>query len=122
MNKISEYDLILSQGLSLDLLPSRDADLETLERFCLTIDGYQNGKYSIDQLLDEAERVERAGLENATLGELRVAAFIRQRQLRWSSDGDPAAEPPLIRKIQALVAEIRGRVERGEIAAADRES
>lgn len=82
-------------------------------RYVLTINGYQNGKYSVDDLVGEADLVERAGLENASLDELRVAAFIGQRQLRWSSDGDPAAEPPLIRKIQALVAEIRDRVRQG---------
>lgn len=87
------------------------ADLEVLEEFCLTVDGYQDGRFSIEQLLRQAERVERAGLENATLDELRTAAFIRQRELRWTTWGDEVADAPLIRSIRSLVGEIRRRVE-----------
>ena len=108
-----QHGLIASENLSLAHVPPDDAKLEVLEAFCLTIDGYQDGRYSIEELLREAERVERARFENATLDELRVAAFIRQRELRWSSDGDETALPPLIRKIRNLVAEIRQARVRG---------
>ena len=106
----AHHGLISSQELSLANVPSRDADREALEAFCLTVDGYEGERFSIDDLLREAERVERAGLENATLDELRVAAFIRQRALKWAADGDPAAEATLIRKIRDLVDEIRRQV------------
>jgi hypothetical protein len=106
-----EENLIPTESLTVAHLPSPDAKLELLEEFCLTIDGYQDGRYSIEQLLREAERVERAGLENATLDELRTAAFIRQRELRWTTHGDELADAPLVRSIRALVGEICRRVE-----------
>ena len=91
-------------------VPTDDAELEVLETFCLTTDGYQDGRYSIDELLREAQRIERGGLEAASLDELRSAAFIRQRELRWTTHGDDVADAPLIAKIRRLVAEIRRRV------------
>jgi hypothetical protein len=103
-------NLIASPDLHAENVPSADADLSTLEEFCLAIDGCHGERYSIDDLLREAERVEREGLDSASLDELRDAAFIRQRALKWASDGDPAALPPLIAKIRRLVAEIRRRV------------
>ena len=88
----------------------RRAQLEALEAFCLTIDGYEDGTRSVDDLIAEAERIERDGLESATLDELRVIACIRQRELRWTTYGDEAADAPLIAKIRRAVAEIRRRV------------
>lgn len=108
---VADDNFIPTDSLTLALVPSSDAELELLEEFCLTIDGYQGERFTIDHLLRKARRVERAGLENATLDELRVAAFIRQRELRWSTHGDEAADAPLVRSIRALVREIRHRVE-----------
>ena len=84
------------------------ATREELETFCLSIDGYEDGRRSIDDLMDLAERVEADGFGSATIDELRSAAFIRQRQLRATDNGDP--EPPLLDSIRNLVAEIRQRV------------
>ena len=111
MTKATDQEtLIASEDLCLANVPPSDAELEVLEMFCLTIDGYQGERYSIDDLLREAERIEQSGLDDATLDELRSAAFIRQRELRWTTHGDDVAEAPLITKIRRLVAEIRRRV------------
>lgn len=107
---VVEDNLIPTEVLTLAHVPPPDAKLELLEEFCLTIDGYQGERYSIEYLLLEAERVQRVGLENATMDELRIAAFIRQRELRWTTHGDEVADAPLIRKIRDLVREIRRRL------------
>lgn len=108
-DNISQDGLIASRDLRLLDVPDSNSELEILEAFCLTIDGYQGEKYSIDDLLRAAERGERAGLENTTLDELRTAAFVRQRQYRWSTDQGQTNEP-LARNIRELVGEIRRRV------------
>ncbi|MEP7316890.1 MAG: hypothetical protein ABI667_09360 [Sphingomicrobium sp.] len=110
MKKTSTQDgLIAYQNLSSANVPPDDAEMEVLEAFCLTVDGYQGERYSIDDLLHDAERIERGGLRRATLDELRGAAFIRQRQYRWSTDQGQTNEP-LARKIHKIVIEIRRRV------------
>lgn len=107
---MEDDSLIPTEALRLEHVPPPDAELEVLEEFCLTIDGYQGERFSIDFLLAKAQRVERLGLENATLAELRSAAFIRQRELRWTTHGDEAADAPLVRRIRDLVREIRRRL------------
>jgi hypothetical protein len=108
-SKNSQEGLIASKELTSANVPPSDSELEVLETFCLTIDGYQGERYSIDDLLQDAERIERSGLETATLDELRLTAFIRQRQYRWNTD-QGQEDPPLERKIREVVAEIRHRV------------
>lgn len=108
---MEDDNLIPTEKLTLADVPSPDAEMELLEEFCLTIDGYQGDRFSIDYLLREAERVQRAGLEHATLDELRAAAFIGQRELRWTTHGDEVADAPLVRSIRVLVGEIRRRLE-----------
>lgn len=103
--------LIATEDLTLDDVPSPIAERELLEEFCLTIDGYQSGRFRPDDLIAEAERIERSGLEQATLDELRIAAFTRQRELRWSSMDSGHYDERLVRSIRALVGEIRRRVE-----------
>jgi hypothetical protein len=106
-------NLIATEDLTVDDVPSPDADLEVLEEFCLTVDGYQRGRFTPDDLLKDAERVERTGLEHASLDDLRTAAFVRQRELRWSSMDSGHFDKRLVRSIRALVGEIRRRVEQG---------
>jgi hypothetical protein len=103
-------ELIASADLSSANVPAHDAELEVLETFCLTIDGYEGERHTIEALVSQANRIERDGLKNATLDELRVVAFIRQRELRWTTHGDDVADAPLIAKIRRTVAEIRRRV------------
>lgn len=107
---VEDGSLIPTEALTLAHVPRDDAELQVLEEFCLTVDGYEGERYSIDDLLALAERVERQGLETASLDDLRTAAFIRQRHLRWTTHGDDAADAPLVRKIRDTVAEIRKRM------------
>lgn len=108
---MEDDNLIPTAKLSLADVPPPDAGMEQLEEFCLTIDGYQGGRFTPNDLLADAERVERTGLERATLDELRTAAFVRQRELRWSSMDSGLFDERLLRLIRALVWEIRRRVE-----------
>ena len=112
MSSASRDGLIATEDLSLADVPAADADVELLEQFCITIDGYEDGRRSADDLLREAARIEERGLEAATLAQLRTAAFIHQRHYRWSTYGDAEVDAPLIRKIRNLVAEIRNRLDR----------
>jgi hypothetical protein len=107
---MDEDQLLSNEALSLANVPEPDAELQALEEFCLTIDGYQGERFSIEELLELARRVEGEGLKKASLDELRTAAFIRQRELRWTTHGDEVADAPLVRSIRALVGEIRQRV------------
>lgn len=95
---MDEDSSIPTRALTPDNVPAPDSERQVLEEFCLTFDGYQNGCHSVDGLMTQADRVEQAGLRNATLDELRAAAFIRQRHLRWSSHGDDVADEPLVEK------------------------
>lgn len=110
---MEDDNLIPTKLLTIAQVPPPNADREQLEQFCLTTDGYEGGRFTPDDLLFEADRVERAGLEHATLDELRTAAFIRQRELRWSSMDSGHFDERLVRAIRALVGEIRRRVAGG---------
>lgn len=102
--------LIASEDLSPTDVPSGDAPREDLETFCLTFDGYEGDRYSFADLFRQASLIEQRGLENATLDELRSAAFILQRNLHGTSQGDDVADAPTLMRIRRLVAEIRRRV------------
>jgi hypothetical protein len=110
---VEDDNLIPTAKLTLADVPPPNAGIEQLEEFCLTIDGYQGGRFTPDELLKEAERVERAALEHASLDDLRTAAFVRQRELRWSSMDSGHFDERLVRSIRAIVGEIRRRVEQG---------
>lgn len=107
---MEDDNLIPTEALTLRVVPASDAELSVLEEFCLTVDGYQGERFSIDDLLVLAKRAEKQGLENASLDDLRVVAFIHQRHLRWTTHGDEEADAPLVRKIRDTVAEIRRRL------------
>jgi hypothetical protein len=106
---VEDDNTIPTDALTLAHVPPRDAPLEVLEQFCLTIDGYQGGRSSIEDLLAVAERVEQRGIEQATIEELRTTAFIRQREYRWSTD-QGQENPHVAWKIRTTVAEIRSRL------------
>lgn len=107
---VEDDDLIPTEELTPAHVPSPDADRSALEAFCLTFDGYQKGRFTPDDLMREANRLEGKGLEHATLDELRRAAFTRQRQLRWTSMDSGYFDEGLVRSIQTLVGEIRRRI------------
>lgn len=108
---MDDDQLLSNDALSLGNVPQPEADLQSLEKFCLTVDGYEGERHSIDELLELARRVEGAGLETATLDDLRRAAFIRQRELRSVVMDSGVPDKRLVRSIRALVGEIRRRVE-----------
>jgi hypothetical protein len=108
---VEDDNLLATEDLTVADVPAPDAELQPLEEFCLTIDGYHGGRFTPDELVAGAERVERTGLEHATLDELRTTAFVRQRELRWSSMDSGHYDEGLVRSIRALVGEIRRRVE-----------
>jgi hypothetical protein len=108
---VSDDNLVPTEELTLAQVPPPNADREQLEQFCLTVDGYQGGRFTPDDLLAEADRVERNGLEHASLDDLRIAAFVRQRELRWSSMDSGHFDEKLVRSIRSLVDEIRRRIE-----------
>jgi hypothetical protein len=83
-----------------------------LEEFCLTIDGYEAGRYTIDDLLEFASQVERSGWSNASLEDLRRTAFIRQRELRWADGSTEEVLEVMVLRIRAIVDEIRARFPR----------
>lgn len=107
---MNDDSFIPSSRLTLRDVPSADAGRQEMEEFCQTIDGYGGGRYSIDDLMQQAERTERNGLEHASLDDLRSAAFIRQRQLRAIDGCSDEFEAPLVGKIRVLVGEIRRRL------------
>lgn len=107
---MDDDNFIPTSRLVLRDVPSVDAGRQEIEEFCLTIDGYEGGRFTIDDLMQRAERTERNGLEHASLDDLRSAAFIRQRQLRAIDGCSEEFEAPLIRAIRVLVAEIRRRL------------
>lgn len=107
---MEEDNLIRTEKLTLADVPAPDADLQVIEAFCLTFDGYDADRFSSDDLLSLAESVERQGLELVSLDDLRRTAFIRQREYRWSTD-QGQEDPPLEAKIRDIVAEIRRRLE-----------
>ena len=106
---MSGEDLIKTSDLRGSLVPTPDADFtNVLEPFCLTYDGYAGGERSIDDCMAIAEDIERKGPSGATIDELRTAAFIWQRKVRWNDQGPP--DPQDIARIRRLIAEIRRRV------------
>lgn len=107
---MSDFEQIATFDLNTGNVPvSETASRRAIEEFCLTFDGYEGGRRTIDDLLELADRVERGGLEQAHMEDLRSVAFVRQRELRWSDQG--GSDERLLRQMRAAVAEIRRRVE-----------
>jgi hypothetical protein len=103
-----EPRLIPSAHLRVEDVPSAHADFRgKLEPFCLTFDGYDREKRSIDECWRIAEQVAQDPTA-ATLDELRMAAFIHQRDITHTCDQGwiPVDKVTPIRKI---VQEVRNR-------------
>lgn len=106
---MGEIDPIPTDGLNATNVPSADADYHgALEPFCLTFDGYAGGRRSIEECIEIANRLDRDGLARASLDDLRIAAFVLQRKIRWNDQGPPDSE--LVREVRKVIAEIRRRV------------
>lgn len=103
-----EPKLISSADLRGEDVPSAHADFRgELEPFCLTFDGYDGDRRSIEECSRIAEHVAQDPTA-ATLDELRTAAFLRQRDITHTCDQGwiPVDKVTPIRKI---VQEIRNR-------------
>ena len=56
--------LIATADLTSVDVPPPEADLGVLETFCLTVDGYEGGRHSVEDLVSQANHLEQDGLEN----------------------------------------------------------
>lgn len=100
--------LIANDNLVATDLPRPNADWEDIEPFCLSYDGYAGGRRSVDECMELASRALKGGLSNASLDELRILLFIRQRAVRWNSEMPVAEED--VRLARAAIEEIRSRL------------
>jgi hypothetical protein len=99
---------IANEDLQPDLLPCSDASWEEIEPFCLTFDGYADGQRSIDECFKIVDKVNNAGLEKASIDDLRITIFIKQRAIRWNEFIPVSSED--LRFIKEIIEEIRRRL------------
>ncbi|MFI3187072.1 MAG: hypothetical protein QX198_13950 [Methylococcaceae bacterium] len=99
---------ITNEDLHSGLLPCPDASWEAIKLFCLTFDGYANGRRSIDECFEIVEQINITGLETASLDDLRITLFIKQRAIRWNSHMPVSSED--LRFIKEIIEEIRRRL------------
>lgn len=104
--------LIANEDLLLTHLPRPNARWEDIEPFCATYDGYAGGRRSIDECMAIANRIVKTGLAEASMDELRILLFIRQRAARWNSEM-PVAEQD-VRLARAAIEEIRSRLTKND--------
>lgn len=100
--------LLDDEELELRHLPPPGAVYDEVWRFCLTYDGCRRGLRTIDDCFHVANTAFRDGLERTTVANLRTAAFIHQRKLKWQ-DLEPIKRGDLT-PIHAVVAELRRRL------------
>lgn len=101
--------LIPNDALRSSDLPAPGSDYERLWPFCLSYDGYAGGLRSVDDCLAIAAAAERKGLGSCSLDELRICAFIRQREAKNHDIYPPPLD--LVGRISSAVEEIRRRLE-----------
>lgn len=103
--------LIANDHLTIGDLPKPNSMWEEIEPFCITYDGYACGQRSVDECAEIANQALKAGFAHASLDELRMLLFIRQRAARWNSE-TPVCEDDL-RVTRAAIEEIRTRLVKG---------
>jgi hypothetical protein len=96
-----------NKRLRVESLPRPDAPWEEIEQFCLTFDGYADGKRSVEECARIAVEVMEGSPELATAEDIRIALFFWQRKARWN-DGyvDPADD----RSASACIEVLRRRL------------
>jgi hypothetical protein len=100
--------LIANDELTLEDLPPPNADYELLWPFCLSYDGYRPALlFGVDCGVI-ADQTLQARLDNATMEELRMTAYIRQRAIKWGNTWPP--DERLLGNIRDVVEEIRRRL------------
>lgn len=102
------HPLIAHDELTLEDLPPRNSDYERLWPFCLSFDGYQSALLLGVDCERIAKETLQAGLDKATMEELRITAFIRQRAIKWADKWPP--DERLFGNIRDVVEEIRFRL------------
>jgi hypothetical protein len=100
--------IISNNELTQEDLPPPHADYELLWMFCLSYDGYGTALLFGVDCGAIADQTFRGGLENATMEELRMTAFIRQRAIKWGGKWPP--DERLLGNIRDVVEEIRRRL------------
>jgi hypothetical protein len=98
--------LISYKDLTLSIVPLPEARWEEIEPFCLTFDGYADGR-DIEVCSGIAREVLNGGLSSASMDELRTTLFIRQRRMKWNDA--PADEE--MADVRRVLSEIRRRLE-----------
>ena len=103
---------IQSKNLTLEPIPSPDADALDIIRFSSTFNGYMvAGMEGVNAI---AARLKDDGFGDFSLEELRVALFARQRAHYHQGGAWPGQPDSLMDEMRELVAEIRQRVQSGE--------
>lgn len=102
------FPLIANDELTVEDLPPTNADYELLWPFCLSYDGYGTALLFGVGCGDIADQTLRGSLEDASMEELRMTAFIRQRAIKWGDKWPP--DEKLLRNIRDVVEEIRRRL------------
>ena len=97
------------EELTVDHLPRLGAGYDDLVPFCLSFDGYGGGLRSVEDCTFIADSVEGNGLPTASIESLRVAAFTRQRAIKWMDAWPP--DERLVGAIVAVIDELRRRLE-----------
>lgn len=108
------FEQIESRDLTLDDVPTGDAEWYRITEFALTFDGYGQGG-SFDECAEVGNRWAEEFADNGTLPDslklLRTCLFFEQR--RHHHFGRPPSEQAM-RYIRALIEEIRGKLQAGE--------
>lgn len=100
--------IVAHEELTLAMLPAPGAPWDELAPFCLTHDGYLDGRRDVEALRRLADRVMAQDLAAASLEDLRSALFYWQRKVRWA-DLDPVPAD-IIAAAHAVIAELRRRL------------
>lgn len=100
--------LIENDNLRPEDVPLSTGRWEEIEPFCLTYDGYANGRRSVNECGEIANRVFAGDLRSISMDDLRIALFFQQRMIRWNSD--MPVQPKHVDQIRPVIEEIRRRV------------
>ena len=106
---------VLDRDLTVDQVPGSADPWTPFAEFALSFDGYQYRPAVADWANMQADHFDDAGVlaNDLRLSDLRALAFFEQRRFHhfgWTPKGDD------LRYIDAILREIRARLERGEVA------
>lgn len=102
-----QIKLISNDELRLEDVPLSTSRWEEIEPFCLTYDGYADGRRSVDECGSVARQVFK-DVKRASMDELRIAMFFQQRKIRWNDQMPVQAED--VNQIRPVIEEVRLRL------------